>query len=56
MHYVGIGPENGTIVEEEQAYDYALERCTKGTIEERREFREMLVGWYFSDNWKEVED
>lgn len=51
MRYIGIGPESGTIVEGEQAYEYALERCLKGTLEEQQEFRDMLVEWYYSGNW-----
>lgn len=44
------------MVEEALAYDYALERCLKGTEEERKEFREMLVEWFYSGNWIEEED
>ena len=50
-YYIGIGPEEGTIVEEEQAFDYALERCLKGTPEDQKIFREELVEWYYSGNW-----
>lgn len=49
--YRGIGTEEGNIVEEDQAFDYAFERCTKGTLEEQKEFREMLVEWYYSGDW-----
>lgn len=57
MPYVGFGPEKGITVEEDQAYQYALERCLNGTPEEHEEFREMLVEWYFSGNWvKEDKD
>ena len=57
MPYVGFGPEEGITVEEDQAYQYALERCLNGTIEEQLEFGEMLVEWYFSGNWvKEDQD
>lgn len=57
MLYVGFGPEAGTVIEEKQAYQYALERCLNGTPEEQLEFREMLVEWYFSGNWvKEDQD
>ena len=52
MYYKGIGPEAGTIVEEDQAYDYALERCMNATPEEKKEF----VEWYYSGNWDEVEE
>lgn len=51
MYYRGIGPEEGHIVEGNQAYDYALERCLKGTLDEQQEFRDMLVDWYYSGNW-----
>lgn len=50
-YYLGIGPEDGTIVEEEQAFDYALERCLEGTLEDQKAFREELVEWYYSGNW-----
>ena len=40
--YRGIGPEEGTIVTEEEAFDYALERCLKGTEEDQEEFRKEL--------------
>ncbi|WP_418763568.1 hypothetical protein [Enterocloster sp.] len=52
MYYKGIGPEAGTIVEEDQAYQYALERCANATPEEKQEF----VDWYYSGNWAEMED
>ena len=49
--YIGIGPEKDTAVEEEQAFDYALERSLHGSPEDQREFREMLVEWFYSGNW-----
>lgn len=49
--YRGIGPEEGHIVGDNEAYDYALERCLKGPTEEQKEFRDMLVEWYYSGNW-----
>lgn len=52
MYYRGIGPEEGEVVPEEEAYDYALDRCLNG--HERKEFKEMLVEWYFSGNWISV--
>lgn len=48
-------PEEGRIVEEEQAFDYALERSLHGTEDDREEFREMLVEWFYSGNWIEWE-
>lgn len=53
--YRGIGPEEDTIVAVDEAYDYALERCLKGTEEDRKEFRKELVEWFFSGNWIEEE-
>ena len=39
--YMEIG--TGNFVSEEDAFDYALERCLHGTEEDQREFKEMLV-------------
>lgn len=49
--YLGIGPEGGIFVSENAAFEYALERCIKGTLRDKEEFREMLVEWFFSGNW-----
>lgn len=38
-------------VPESEAYEYALERCLNGTEEEQKEFKEMLVDWFYSGNW-----
>ena len=45
--------EMGTnvFVPENEAYDYALERCISGTEQEQKEFKEMLVEWFYSGNW-----
>lgn len=51
MPYIGIGPEKGQVVDEIQAYSYALDRCLHGTVKEQIEFRAMLVEWYYSGNW-----
>lgn len=51
VQYEGIGPEEGTIVTEEEAFDYALERCLRGTPEDQEEFRSMLVEWFYSGNY-----
>ncbi len=47
--------EMGThvFVPEEDAFDYALDRCLNGTEEEQKEFKEMLVDWFYSGNWVE---
>ena len=49
--YLGIGPEEGTFVPEDKAYQYALERCLHGPKDDREEFREMLLEWFYSGNW-----
>lgn len=49
--YVGIGPEEGIKVPEEDAYEYALERCFHGSEEDQKEFKEMLVDWFYSGNF-----
>lgn len=54
--YIGIGPEEGIFVPAEDAYAYAIERCLSGTVDETKEFREMLVEWYYSGNWIKKED
>lgn len=51
MYFYGLGPDAGTVVDEEDAYDYALERCLSGSESDRKEFKEMLVEWFFSGNW-----
>ena len=38
----------GVYVPESEAYEYALERCLNGTEEDMREFRVMLVEWFYS--------
>ena len=41
----------GNFVPEDDAFDYALERCLHGTEEGKREFKEMLIEWFYSGNW-----
>lgn len=44
-------------VAEDDAFNYAIKRCVKNVpegfrdIEWTQEFKEMLVEWFFSDNW-----
>jgi len=47
--YREMGTDN--FVPESLAYQYALERCLRGTEEEKKEFREMLVEWFYSGNF-----
>ena len=55
VSYVGSCSEEGTVGEEDQAFDYALERCLKGTLEDQRDFKEMLVEWFYSGNFVKEE-
>lgn len=50
-YWLGIGADRGTIVDDENAYDYALERSLHGSPEDQNEFHEMLVEWFYSGNW-----
>ena len=38
-------------ITEEQAFEYALERCLFGSQEDKREFKSMLIEWFFSGNF-----
>ena len=46
MHYRGILSENGNVIEEKDAFEYALQRVMESE-EEKAEF----VEWFFSGNW-----
>lgn len=50
--YVGICQERGTVVTDDQAFKYALERITHGNPEEQQEF----VEWFYSGNWVKEEE
>lgn len=56
-YYEGIGPEKGIIVQEEDAFDYALDRCINGSEKDKHEFKEefkeALPDWFFSGNFIE---
>ena len=56
MPYIGIRSEKDTVVEDNQAYEYALERCLHGTVEDQEEFQKMLVEWFYSGDWIYEED
>ena len=47
--YSEIG--TGIFVPESKAFEYALERCMSGTEQEQKEFKEMVVEWFYSGNW-----
>ena len=66
--YIGAGPEDGKVVESENAFSYACERCLSGkdgekdiflelarNAENMEEFAGELVEWFYSGNWIEVE-
>ena len=38
-------------VPEPFAYEYVLDHCLHGTEEEQKEFKAMLVEWFYSGNW-----
>ena len=61
--YVGIGPEKGKKVHDEDAFSYACERINNGTEREQETFMQIMkeaesfymavvtvVLWYFSGN------
>ena len=39
-----------TFVPEDEAFDYALDRCMNGSEAEQKEFRQMLMDWFYSGN------
>lgn len=46
----------GDFVPEKEAYEYALDQCLNGSEEDQKEFRTMLVEWYFSGGaWRKEE-
>ena len=49
--------EMGTneFVPKADAFDYALDRCMNGSESEQKEFKEMLVDWFYSGNWVKEE-
>lgn len=50
----------GIFVNEEDAFDYALENCLEiipagvRGLKWTQEFREMLVEWFYSGNWIKI--
>ena len=52
FHEVGTG----NFVPESEAYEYALERCLNGTEEDIKDFKVMLVEWFYSGgDWRKEE-
>lgn len=52
MRYVGIGPREGIVVPEEDAFEYALAAMRLETEKDKREFTE----WFFSKNYIKEEE
>lgn len=50
--YKGIAKEEGILVDEDKAFDYALQRLGQVTEEEKKDFLE----WYYSGNWIKEEE
>lgn len=58
MEYVGLGPENGKIIAEENALSYAMKCCgivKGGHGPDWSEFSDMLIDWFYSGNWLKEE-
>lgn len=59
MRYRNIATDE--IIEEDEALDYALEKCglqfaDNYNSQEREEFKEMFVNWFFSGNYIEEDN
>lgn len=48
MPFIGVGKNSGKVVENEDAFEYALEQI-KNDLSERLEFLE----WFYSGDWYE---
>lgn len=53
--YIGIGPEEGMVVEESEAFEYALRESLFGDRKTKEDFRSMLVEWFYSGNFVKEE-
>lgn len=42
-------------VSEKDAYEYALDEVLNGDESTQKEFKEMLVEWFFSGDWRREE-
>lgn len=51
-YYEGILSEDGKIVDDEKAFDYAFDRCNGQDRDAfEKEFGKTFVGWFYSGNW-----
>ena len=46
MAYVGICSNNGIVVAEDDAFDYAMDE-----VKNDEELRQEFVDWFYSGNW-----
>lgn len=51
MRYVGIQQEHGHVVDESEAYAYALQRVLADENEQKE-----FVEWFYSGNWVTEDD
>lgn len=43
-------------VPDKEAYEYALDQCLHGSEEDQKQFKKMLVDWYYSGgDWRREE-
>lgn len=55
--YIGWNENQNIVVQDEDALQYAMERCgvirplSVGETPDTKEFDEMLVEWFYSGNW-----
>lgn len=55
--YVGICSEDGKVVKQEDALEYALMRCMTTDKEEFiKEFGQDIEEWFFNRNWIELQE
>lgn len=53
--YKGIMGNTGTVVDENDAFEYAMDNITRSELKE--EFGDEIIDWFFSGNWiKEPEN
>lgn len=53
--YEGIGPEKGIYIKEEDSLEFAVNRGLHGASDEKQEFKEMVMEWFYSGNWIRTE-
>ena len=59
MYYKGICQNKGKEIQKQDALCYTMQHCgiqITNITDITKEFAEMLVDWYFSSNWIEVQE